>query len=280
MNVCGADVKVPAWALVVLTCEATAKTVFADSASGMGFSVAAGGDLPFRLGMFKGTLSLDLKLHQESQSRTIYGKHFNDLNLARVELADAMRAPFTAAFKQDIDALPDLWESNPLAFHQFVTKWGTHYVRRYMLGGRLEVSTVTRNNLIGSGFSLEASAKLGVDFVVMSLSGRAGFGMGVDSKYASKTTTADYKMTGGDPSLIASSQVVDLLSPEEKSQYPAKSVLLAKWFDSAVNTPSAFNLGFAAIADLAENETKRRALHLATTLYLDEQRPGELILSD
>lgn len=84
-------------------------------------------------------------------------------------------------------------------------------------------------------------------------------------------------MSGGDPSLIAMSQVVTTLLPEQRAGYPSTGALLGQWFKSTVDTPSAFNFGFAPIAELAATEAKRRAINFASALYLDNQRPGTVM---
>jgi len=276
-DVCGQVFRIPTYATMLRQCAAEATTSFTDSERAYAVEVGAGAELALEFLMFTGKISLDLKMHTKSADKRLYGRHLNDMVLATAELSDVNRQPFSVAFERDLNRLPQTWEDKPLAFHRFVQRWGTHYIRRYKLGARLEVTTVTNNRYTHDGGSLSAEATINMDMVIFKLSGNMGIKMGLDLERDSKQTNADYKMIGGDPTLVTAAKLLPQMSPAELSQFPSQHQLMTQWYESALKEPSAFGFSYALIADLAPTETLRRALAFATTLYVANQRPEDVI---
>ncbi|XP_077985079.1 uncharacterized protein LOC144439719 [Glandiceps talaboti] len=168
-----------------------------------------------------------------------------DIDIMRYEIfKDVTTAnDLSTTFLKEYMNLPSgyIGSANPLKYQDFIQRWGTHYVKSGMFGGRLEIQKVSSSSFYSSveEFAVEANVNYQSIFArfAASLSVKGGSSSSRETGYSS----TNVKALGGHPDIAAI--VTDFSSPTIKTD-------LMNWLQSIRDYPKAFKFGLAPITDL------------------------------
>ncbi|XP_077985433.1 uncharacterized protein LOC144440064 [Glandiceps talaboti] len=168
-----------------------------------------------------------------------------DVDIMRYEIfKDVTTAnDLSTNFLKEYMNLPNSYigSGNPLKYQDFIQRWGTHYVKSGMFGGRLEIQKVSSSSFYSSveEFAVEANVNYQSIFArfAASLSVKGGSSSSRETGYSS----TNVKALGGHPDIAAI--VTDFSSPTIKTD-------LINWLQSIRDYPKAFKFGLAPITDL------------------------------
>ncbi|XP_077985473.1 uncharacterized protein LOC144440089 [Glandiceps talaboti] len=189
-----------------------------------GVTAAYGSTQTSKQQQFMSTLDIDIKKYEVSKDVTTA----NDLS---------------TSFLKEYMNLPNSYigSSNPLKYQDFIQRWGTHYVKSGVFGGRLEIQKVSSSSVYSSveEFAVEANVHYQSIFASFhaSLSTKGGSSSSQETGYSS----TNVKALGGHPDIAAI--VTDFNSPTIKTD-------LLNWLHSIRDYPKAFKFGLAPITDL------------------------------
>eukprot|EP00455_Lapot_gusevi_P048526 TRINITY_DN6721_c0_g1_i3.p1 TRINITY_DN6721_c0_g1~~TRINITY_DN6721_c0_g1_i3.p1 ORF type:complete len:861 (+),score=154.95 TRINITY_DN6721_c0_g1_i3:82-2664(+) len=217
-----------------------------------------------------GTATGQAGVHKGSNTRTVLSEAGVNVHLYDVYLNGLDDQQLHPRFLAEFDALPEVWEMGPLAFHYFIEKWGTHFLTAAQVGGSFRMFGTTTTKADVENFQI--AAQLTVDFSVqiISISVVASVDWKRDGNEQRFQNIFDYKATGGDPA--AAAMMVNAIKKASGNSEPA----FWFWLDSLKDTPSIYSFQVKPLYEIVpgngdgRREAKKVALQQALDVFLRE----------
>ncbi|XP_028402023.1 uncharacterized protein LOC114524965 [Dendronephthya gigantea] len=170
-----------------------------------------------------------------------------DIDVDRYEIFKDEVKPqdLSRAFLHEFMNLPPsfIQPGAPAKFSDFISRWGTHYIKSAKFGGQLEIRKLQSGLSTSTKQEFAVEAEVEYKSLFSSIGGYSSTSGGVEAKTEEKFMSTSVQALGGDQEIAAA--VADLYSPIFKST-------LVEWLDSINSYPKAFKFIMGPITDLVD----------------------------
>ncbi|XP_048578736.1 uncharacterized protein LOC5522213 [Nematostella vectensis] len=168
-----------------------------------------------------------------------------DIDVSRYEIFKDEVKPqdLSQAFLKEFINLPPSYYTPraPIAYQDFIMRWGTHYIKSATFGGQLELRKLMQGS--STATKTEVAEEMEVEYKSLFWSAGAKYGSrkGTSQRSETKTSSTSLEAQGGSQEIAAI--LSDMYSPTFKGEFKS-------WLQSIPDFPKAFKFQMGSVADL------------------------------
>ncbi|EDO50029.1 predicted protein [Nematostella vectensis] len=168
-----------------------------------------------------------------------------DIGVSRYEIFKDEVKPqdLSQAFLKEFINLPPSYYTPraPIAYQDFIMRWGTHYIKSATFGGQLELRKLMQGS--STATKTEVAEEMEVEYKSLFWSAGAKYGSrkGTSQRSETKTSSTSLEAQGGSQEIAAI--LSDMYSPTFKGEFKS-------WLQSIPDFPKAFKFQMGSVADL------------------------------
>ena len=179
----------------------------------------------------------------------------------RLTLESQSLAQLTPEVQAEITALPDSFSAGSrVQFFRFIRRYGTHYVSRVAVGGRLYYYVAIEKSYLSDDTKINAGVTLEYDAVLVSAKAKSEVEWSQLGKSWVESRTANVEVVGGTPDALL------LGIPEYDDN---RSTLFTTWVESIKIAPAAMDFQLRPVSALMP-AAKSAAMEAAVRAYMSD----------
>jgi len=268
---------IPSWQVGRRNFRADITTKVFNSVSDKMKDIAVSAGVEFGAGMFSGSAEAKVQITSNEKQTTFITSASMDVQFFDLAAVKFQASDVDPRLMQDFLALPIMWTDNPLQLHNFVTRWGTHYVKSVKIGGTFEmIGTTTTSDSMDS---LSVAANVKMEFTgKVKIAAKGDVNYKDSSKNSKMSSQFDFHARGGDPAIGG---MLAHIQSTKGDVAPA----MEKWLQSLKLTPTVHGLRVGFIHEIfytmsgLATEQRIQAIKQAIDVYMKEKDPNANVIN-